>query len=683
NMPVKNVESFKSRGNGESRKKITFYTTPKMSTYLVYIGVGKFDSYSESYNGVKIRSLTVPGRKGEGILAAKYAKKFLSFYESYFGIKYAMPKLELVAIPDFAAGAMENWGAITFRETAMLADEKKSAISTKQRVAEVVAHEIAHQWFGDLTTMKWWDDLWLNESFATFMSYKAVNAVFPAWKFDIQYLEEIVAVALSADFLRSTHPINVQVNNPGEIEEVFDDISYNKGSSVLSMMEDFVGAGIFRKGLNIYLNKHMFSNASKEDLWNAIEISAARSGAPKPIRRFASFWVDSPGYPLVSVSKTRDGFSIKQERFLLSGKAKWGPAPIPLHYLTSEGKSGTMLFDSDSGMIAEKGADWIKLNYGQHGFYRVSYSNELLDRIGGAIKAGKLGNVDAWGVEEDLFSMARRGSIKASKYLDFISKYMEGAGYPAVTSVFSHLKWLYMLLYGTRLQSTVEKVMGNFGNLWLGKLGWRRRPRDTNLDVLVRSGAISILGMISDVIVLKTSQALFSKGKNSIDPDIRSAVYTTVAWNGGIGEFQRFVKLYNMESEPAEKIRLLQSLAFFRSKSLSKRALEFSESKYVRLQDSILIPSLIAVNPDSKTIYWPWLKQGWKRFAGKYHGVSRMLSRLVEAASSCSTSAELSDFRMFFSKKENRPEDVKRAILKARERIEANIRFLKVNAAEE
>jgi tricorn protease interacting factor F2/3 len=673
NMPVKEIEKLRGK------RKFSFHLTPKMSTYLVYIGVGRFEYYLEQYRDVKIQAVTVPGRKEQGILASQYAKKSLEFYENYFGIKYMLPKLDLIAIPDFAAGAMENWGAITFRETAMLLDKKRSSISSRQNVADTVAHEIAHQWFGDLVTMKWWDDLWLNESFATFMSYKAVDSIFPEWKFMVQYLNDTFSSAFTADELKSTHPINVEVHNPGEIEEVFDNISYEKGGSVLSMIEDFVGPEIFRSGLNIYLNKHMYGNAAKEDLWEAINAAAERASKHMPIDRFAKFWIDTPGYPIVTVSKSKEGFELKQSRFLLSGSSKWSPAPIPVHYVTDKGKSGMVLLDSPKEIIKMKGAKWIKVNYGQKGFYRAAYSKELLPHIGEAIKSGKLDSKDAWGVENDLFELARRGSIKAAAYLDFVGKYFTGVGYPANVSIILHLNWLRMMLYGTKLQENADNAIKLICGFWLNKLGWEKRKNDTNLDIMLRSYVISALGRIGDENVSGRCKSLFSKGKDKIDPDIRSAVYTTIAWNGGIEEFNKIIKLYNLEKVPEEKIRLLQSLAFFNYKGSAEKVLGFSQSKYVRLQDSIFIPVLLSSNPAMKSEYWPWLKSNWKALMAKYTGVSRMLSRLVEATSTCSTQKQLSDITAFFSKKSNVRDDIKRSILKAEERIEANIRFLKIN----
>ncbi|MGC8478412.1 MAG: M1 family metallopeptidase [Candidatus Micrarchaeia archaeon] len=670
NMPQKDTAII---GN---RKTVEFHTTPKMSTYLVYIGVGKFKHTKEIYKSIPIRALTLGNKKGQEKASLEVAKSVLSFYESYFGIKYMLPKLDLIAIPDFAAGAMENWGAITFRETAMLWDPKSDSLSSRQNISNTVAHEIAHQWFGDLVTMKWWNDLWLNESFATFMSYKSVDALFPSWKYMTQFLYETFSTAFAADDLKSTHPINVEVNSPGEIDEVFDRISYEKGGSILRMIEDFAGPETFRKGLNLYLNTHMYGNAAKEDLWDAIATISEREGKSLPIKNFAKFWIDTPGYPIVSVSKQRGGFALTQNRFLISGSAEWSPAPIPLHYITDKGKTGIFLLDSNKGFIKEPGAKWVKINYGQSGFYRASYSKPLLEDLGSAAKRGKLSSEDIWGLENDLFSLARRGSIYAKDYLDFVAKYLSDAKYPANLSIIQHLVWLYTMLYGTDLQSIIEEAIYSFSSAWLKKLGFAKRNSDTPFDILMRSSAFFSLGLIGDEKTVSYARTQFSKGRENIDSDLKPLIYRVLIANGSSKEISEFKALYLSEKSTQERIRLLQSLGFVKEKKSAIELLSFSQSGEVRLQDSIFVPILIASNPFAKSEYWPWLKKNWKAMMSKYVGVSHMLSRLVEATSSCSTEAELSDIKAFFSRKENVRDDIKRTILQSQERIQANIAFL-------
>ena len=274
---ISNMPIISEKPVSETKKLVEFQETPKMSSYLLYLSVGEFEFRQDTLGKLMIRVITTPGKSGFSALPMRYAKESVKWLQDYFGMDYPLPKLDFIAIPDFAAGAMENWGAITFREIALLGDEK-TALPNKQYIAGVVAHETVHQWFGDLVTMKWWNDIWLNESFAEFMSSKAMDELHPEWNLGMQYIESTVGTAFAADSLRSTHPISVKVDNIGEIVSIFDAISYQKGGSILRMLEDYVGADVFRAGLRIYLKKHAYSNATKSDLWDAIQQAANEAG---------------------------------------------------------------------------------------------------------------------------------------------------------------------------------------------------------------------------------------------------------------------------------------------------------------------------------------------------------------------------------------------------------------------
>src|SRR5213082_838220 len=269
NSVISNMPPTSVRLEGP-KKTVEFPKTPRMSTYLLYLGIGKFEEVKDRFNGVDYIVATVPGKSSGAKYPLEIARDSVKFFESYFGSKYNLPKLHLVAVPEFAAGAMENWGAITFREIALLID-KDSSVRIKKLVSEVIAHEVSHQWFGNLVTMKWWDDLWLNESFATFMAAKAEDAMFPKWKTWEEFVRLDTAGALSRDSLLNTHPIEVKVNSPSEIEEVFDDISYGKGASVIRMLEAYTGEENFMRGVRSYLQKYQYSNAAGIDLWTQIE----------------------------------------------------------------------------------------------------------------------------------------------------------------------------------------------------------------------------------------------------------------------------------------------------------------------------------------------------------------------------------------------------------------------------
>ena len=297
-------------------KSVQFAKTPIMSTYLLAFVVGDLTHIEkEAASGTIVGVWTTRGKQDQGRFALDTSVKLLSFFNDYFGIPYPLEKLDHIAIPDFAAGAMENWGAVTYRETALLVDPLNSSAGTRQRVAEVVAHEMAHMWFGDLVTMKWWDDLWLNESFASWMGTKAVDWLFPEWEMWTQFVNMDTNRALSLDGLKNSHPIEQEVENPAEVSQLFDAISYSKGASVIRMLEQFLSPEVFRQGLHKYLSANKYQNAQTVDLWDALE-----EVSRQPVTEIMNTWTSQMGYPVVSVTSetSNKGLTLKlsQERFV-------------------------------------------------------------------------------------------------------------------------------------------------------------------------------------------------------------------------------------------------------------------------------------------------------------------------------------------------------------------------------
>ncbi len=679
NMPVKSVAQYK-----KGRKIVVFRTTPVMSSYLLYLGVGKYDRVSSNMGKVRVSVLTTPGKRALARLPLVYAKKFLEFYNDYFGIRYPLPKMDLLAIPDFSAGAMENWGAVTFREIALLGDEK-SAVSVRQRIAEVIAHELAHQWFGDLVTMKWWNDIWLNESFATFMSYKAMDAVFPEWDMKTQYFDDTIATAFTADSVKSTHPISVHISTPEGIESLFDEISYEKGGTVLHMLENYAGPETFRNGLRIHLKRHEYGNATKYDLWSAIDEAARERNGKANITKVANRWIDEPGYPIVNVKQDGKKLSLEQKRFMildekLPKRQVW---PIPLYYVSEkESKQQFMLLDKRQGTLNARGSEWAKLNYGQHYLYRVRYPESMLYGLGEQIKRKKIRGTDSWGIENDLFVLARSGRITMKEYMSFVEQYCLGdIDYPMNMGISSHLGWFDLILSGKKDHGAVNRLIIRYSKRTLDRLGWHKRKGDDNITVMLRSASISSLGRAGHKPTIKRALRLyndFMRGK-AIEPDLKSAVIGIAAYTGDAKRYRQMVERYKKEKAPDDKRRFLQSLALFRDRKLILEGLKFSYTKDVRLQDAYTIPAIVSGNPVGKEIIWDWTRKNWK-FLLKTHSVgTHMLDRFVENLSGAYTPERRKEIAAFFGKKQNVREDIKRAIAQTLERIDANINFMKAN----
>ncbi|HEY3167926.1 MAG TPA: M1 family metallopeptidase, partial [Candidatus Binatia bacterium] len=367
---------------GTGKKEVVFADSMKMSTYLVAFIVGEFEATEPVMVGsAPLRVWAVPGKKHLANFALDIGKASLEYFSRYYGIPYPGDKLDLIAIPDFASGAMETLGAITFRETALLVDAKNATRAELERVADVVSHENAHMWFGDLVTMRWWNGLWLNEAFATFMEMLAVDAWKPEWRrWDSFTVSR--AAAMQVDGLKSTRPIEFPVERPEEAAGMFDVLTYEKGASVLRMLEQYLGAEAFRDGIRLYLQRHQYGNAETTDLWDALEDSTKQ-----PVRALMDSWIFQAGYPMISVEKDGPAIRLTQQifRYLADGAEqdrKWH-APIFLRACTKSGvvTKIILLTDKEQRVEFDDEVDWAVVNAGGHGFYRVRYGSALIDAL--------------------------------------------------------------------------------------------------------------------------------------------------------------------------------------------------------------------------------------------------------------------------------------------------------------
>ncbi len=678
NMPVKQQTNLP-----HNKKKVSFHPTPLMSTYLLYLGIGNFKYISTKYNNITIKVYTTPDKIQYAPLPLNYTKTFLAYFENYFGVPYPLPKVDMIAIPDFAAGAMENWGAITFREIALLGDEKTSVV-IRQNIAITVAHELAHQWFGNLVTMEWWNDLWLNESFATFMSYKAVHDAFPEWDLPLQYFENTITSAMSADQVDSTHPINVQVKTPGEIDEIFDRISYDKGGSVLHMLEDFVGEEHFQKGLSNYLQRFAYKNATKDDLWNAIQ----QVHQNKLVVPVVQKQITLPGYPVVRVTKAKDkkgpakSYILRQERFTLLPKKYPQQWLLPITYNTFDGQVKKIVLEKKNLTLSES-SPGIKLNYQQHGFYRVKYDDTILPLLGEAILRKRIPALDAVGLENDLFAFMVAGEYSVSEYLSFIEKYCLQAEYPLDVDISGHLGWLFQIGYRELFIDEVRRVSLLFHRRLLGRVGWERREEEKNTRTILRSMCLASLGMLDHQETLRRCSEWLEQIKahgEGIDANIRGVVYLLAAWKGDEEAYSYLLNRYKAEKIPEESRKLLRALGMFQDKKLLAKALDLSQASDVRLQDSYMIPVSMSLNPAAEVKQlWDWTKKNWKGLQQKFSPGSHMLGTYVHNFDGLNTNVLRNDFKRFFSSPQNKRDDVKLAVKQVLEKSLITARLLERN----
>jgi tricorn protease interacting factor F2/3 len=654
-----------------------FARSPIMSTYLLYLGVGEFEFLEGRLGKTLIRIVTTKGKKMLGKIALQFTKQFLSFYQDYFRIKYPLPKLDMIAIPDFASGAMENWGAITFRETVLLYDPKTSSTETKQHIAEVVSHEIAHQWFGNLVTMKWWNDLWLNESFATFMATKAVDKYYPEWDFWDQFLISEMTGGLSLDSLKTSHPIDVKVKSPAEVRQIFDEISYNKGGCVLMMLENFLGEKNFRIGLHNYLLKYKYDNAKGEDLWNSLA-----SVSRKPVKQMMNSWVRQVGYPLIQATVNDSKIRLEQKRFLLeNGKSRNGNWIIPVSVKTGDRlvsklmtKPITIPIDTEFG--------WFKINSGQKGFYRVKYDDLTLEKLGELVQEKKLGNVDRWSLQHDLFALCLSNQISLKKYLEFVKFYLEEDDYLVSADIVSNLNFTYGLLSKEGFGDEIKEYNKEYFRRIFDRLGWEPRKAEKSTDALLRSSIIGSIGKLGDDEILEEAQKRFANflKSGSLDPDLRSAVYSLVAWNGDKKTYQLLRKLYKKAVTQEEKIRFLGALSNFQDKTLLSKSLQFALSKEVRSQNLFVPISKMISNPYGKELVWPWIKKNWRKIVIRFGVGNPLLNKIISTMSTQSDIKKEQEIMRFFTKHKTAGTEMKLA--QTLERIRINSNFLETTRQE-
>ncbi len=641
NMPVKR-ESMQG-----GKKILEFGRTPVMSTYLLFVAAGEFEFLEGEQDGKTIRVATIPGKKEEGKRALELAMKFLKYFEDYTGIPYPLPKLDMIAIPDFAAGAMENWGAITFRELLVLSDENTSVIR-KRRLAEVIAHELWHQWSGNLVTMKWWNDLWLNESFADYMAYKAVDHYFPGWKIMDEFLLSETEPAFSLDSLGTTHPIEVRVNSPNEVNEIFDAISYNKGGNVLRMIEAFMGEDAFRKGVSRYLSNFKYGNAESRDFWDAL---SEFSGSD--IRKTVESWIRQPGYPLVEARRMNSSLQLKQERF--SDKKHKQLWRIPLVIRTEKGETRNLFCGSSMRLPLEQG--WFKLNAGQQGFYRVKYAESELETLGREIQGKRLGPMDRWGVQSDLFSLCWMGKAGISQYLDFLKHYRNEDSYVVLLDIYGNMRYIYNTFFG---EPGFEKVWPRFTELMkepferaLRRLSWEPKEGEPHEDTMLRALAISYLGFARDGGVLGKCMDMFkclSERGAAIQPDIKGPVYAVVAENFP-ATFKAMMAMHGKATNLEDRQKLLTSLYRFRDKKNLSIALDYALSPKVRAQDLRNVFGMVAANPSFRRVFPPWVKKNWKKLEGykeNYHVFSDLLEAMIKH---CAADGKEKQVRKFLAAK--------------------------------
>ncbi len=634
---------------GETGKKeMVFADSMKMSTYLVAFIVGEFEGTDPVMVGsAPVRVWAVPGKGRLAKFAQDIGVFSLSYFSRYYDIPYPGDKLDLIAIPDFASGAMENLGAITFRETALLVDQEKAARSELERVADVVSHENAHMWFGDLVTMRWWNGLWLNEAFATFMEMLAVDAWKPEWRrWDSSTVSR--AAALQVDGLQSTRPIEFPVEKPEEAAGMFDVLTYEKGASVLRMLEQFLGADAFRDGIRLYLRRHAYANAETTDLWDALEDSARQ-----PVRALMDSWIFQAGYPFIGVERDDRGVLLSQQlfRYLREGDLPeriWH-VPIFLRFGTQRGaiNQTVLLTERQTRVDLPEDADWIVANGGGHGFYRVRYSADLMKSIKKGLHANLL-PVERFNLVNDTWATTLANLTSLPDYMELIDLFRDETDLNVWTSIVTSFYHLNRILDGPQRRAFQGWIRGILLSA-VDRLTWAPQEGESALDRQLRGDLIAALGVLGDEPTCQEKArqlyAQFEKDPGLVEPNLVPAIVSIVAHVGTARDYEALFSKFKGARTPQEETRYLFALAGFREAELIDRTLALTVSKELRTQNAPYLVRALLLNRDGRGEAWSFVKAHWDEMLKHYpdNSIPRMCEGVIGLVSP-ELEADVKDF---------------------------------------
>ncbi|MGI9115169.1 MAG: M1 family metallopeptidase [Chthoniobacterales bacterium] len=611
NMPIASEKKV------DGGREVSFEPTPSMASYLNVFCAGEFDAVESEVEGVKLRIITTKGKAESGRYALESTAKILRYYNEYFGVAYPLPKLDQLAIPGGFGGAMENWGGITYYETALLFDPKNSSAATKQRVFEVIAHEVAHQWFGDLVTMAWWDNLWLNEGFASWMGSKCTAHFNPQWEV---WLEKSVPrdptrrigipreTAMEGDARATTHPIQQTVASEAEANSAFDDITYKKGQSFLRMLENFLGEDVFRDGIRRYFDAHKYSNTTTADLWKALA-----QASHKPVAEIATGWTEQPGFPIVSVKREAEAkASLSQERFTINfpddGKALW---KIPLTYFVDGASApATLLMEEKTATLPDVPEDRaLKLNVEGAGNYRVAYDEAswklLLASLPGMNVPDKVNLLsDAW-------AFVQAGRQPLAFYADLANRMPADTALPLREQMINVCNFIDHLLIDTPERQEFRGFARRLLRSTLDALTMQPKSGEPATASLLRASVVQELGELGDTDVIKACRQNFEsflKNAASLAPDLRAPTFAVAMRNGDNAVWEKLHELGLKTTSTEEKQNYYEALAFSTDPSLIKKTLAISLTDELPTSRAVYLVSKVARESDRPDLAWEFTK---------------------------------------------------------------------------
>ena len=656
--------------NGQ--KRVVFKQTPRMSTYLVFFGVGGFDVEVDTKDP-RVRAVTLPGQKAHAAYGLEFGRRALAFSEEYYGIDYPLIKMDLIAIPDFAFGAMENWGAITFRENLLLHYPDTTSKAGEERICEVTAHEIAHQWFGNLVTPSDWKYLWFNESFATYFGFGVVAEYYPDWAVWDKFLHGQTATAMARDALHETFPIEIPGGEHVVINSSTAPIIYNKGGSILRQVQGYIGDDNFQKGLRHYLQTHAYECAASHHLWEAFE-----AAADMPVTALMQSWVGQPGFPLVTAARQEDTLHLIQQRFTYlpgSFDQSW-LIPITITYFTDTGaaQTQTVLMDSPE-MAVDLPPDTraYKLNSGQSGFFRVRYRDQAnLKTLAAMVADQTLDAVDRWGLQDDLFNLVRAGEVGFEAYLDLLEAYQAEASYLVLTAVAVNLSLAHHVL-PEDWQDRIRALACPWYESVLNRIGYQPADgeaqttailRDQLLWDAVRYGSQAAAEFAAEQFVQLT-------GGGQVHPDIQKSVLQTGARAGDAATLEWFRQRFADSSVEHEKVNLLTALGGVSGEQLLARVGRDILER-VPPRNKFVPVMAMAENPAAADFLWRWYQDNLAALE-KIHPM--IYERIIAAVISAAGLEKPDRTEAFFTAYMEKRPHTKDVIRLSLERLKINLRM--------
>jgi aminopeptidase N/puromycin-sensitive aminopeptidase len=644
-------------GPAEGKHTVKFATSAKMSSYLVAIAVGEFEAVEGESDGIPIRIWGTPGKKQLDSFALESAKFFMHYFDQYFGIKYPFEKLDLIGLPDFEAGAMENTGLITFREALLLIDEKRASIPLKRDVADIISHEMAHMWFGDLVTMQWWDDIWLNEGFATWMSPKPVAAWKPQWHVELETVRDTLT-SLGVDSLKNTRPIQQAAETPAQIQELFDGIAYGKTAAVLRMVEAYIGPESFRAGVNQYLKQHSYGNATARDFWTTL---AKVSG--KPVDRMMPTFVRQAGMPFVALRTECDGgttlVSLRQQRYFFdrerfnSGESKelW-QVPVCLKEGGDAGADKTcrLLTEKEARLTLPGCGNWTLANAGAEGFYRSGYDAENVHAIAGDMEKG-LTPAERIMLLGDVWASVRVGRQPVTDYLTLAEGLQNETSRPVMSEALSQIEYIGHYLASDQDQPQYAAWLRHLLAPSIRRLGYESKPGESDEDKEFRARVLQVAGdtgQDSEVLAWArrwTDRALANEGP--LDNTIADTAFSLAAGHGDSALYDRMLEKQKQVKTPEDFYVYLRALNSFLDPELIERNLHRALSSDVRSQDAVGVISSIMDLPAGGVLAWDFTKSHWDEIAKISGGFAG--AQLVRAASTFCSAEQSEQVQEFFT----------------------------------